>query len=69
MILALAAAMAGALAVFVGLGIATKQGGSTRRRAMDRALRIEQSRLTAAAAEAGDDQGQLLRRRESLVEQ
>ena len=61
MILALAAAMAGALAVFVGLGIATQQSGSTRRRAMERALRIEQTRLETEAAEAGEDQGRLLR--------
>ena len=61
MILALAAAMAGALAVFVGLGIATQQSGATRRRAMDRALRIEKTRLTTELTEAGDDQGHLLR--------
>lgn len=61
MILALAAAMVGALAVFVGLGVATRQSGSTRRRAMERALRIEQSRLETELAEAGEDKGQLLR--------
>lgn len=59
--LALAAAVVGALAVFVGLGALMQQSGITRRRVMDRALRFEQQRLEKEAAEAGDDRGGLLR--------
>lgn len=67
MIVAFAAALAGALTMFVGVGALTGQMGATRRQVLQRALRLELRRLRKEAVEQGDGRRAALLRADKVA--